>query len=38
MAEAAHGERSETLHGMVVRNTGSWYEVRTDAAAYWSAR
>lgn len=30
MAEAANGERSETLHGMVVRNTGSWYEVRTD--------
>ena len=23
-------ERGEVLHGMVVRNTGSWYEVRTD--------
>ena len=23
-------EHGEVLHGMVVRNTGSWYEVRTD--------
>lgn len=23
-------EKGEVLHGMVVRNTGSWYEVRTD--------
>ena len=31
MSEAARAEeRGEVLHGMVVRNTGSWYEVRTD--------
>ena len=30
-SETARGEeRGEVLHGMVVRNTGSWYEVRAD--------